>query len=608
MLAVIDVEGNGLTPTKLHCMSTWTKEQGLVTYTDYNDMRDFLSKVTIFVGHNIRRWDVPVLERLLGIKLKCLIADTLSLAWYLEPGRGKYGLASYGVQFGVPKPPIDDWEELSVEEYIHRCEEDVKINTHLWNFQWKYLKELYRDEDQIWSFVGYLSFKMYCAHLQEVSRWKLDIEYATKALKELEEEEQEKIKILTDLMPKIPKYAIRKAPAKFTKKDGSLTSKAQEWFDLLFELNLPADTLETKIIIGYDEPNPSSSQQIKDYLFTLGWVPRTFEYKDKKEIPQVNQKHGKGICNSVKELYEKEPKLEVLEGLSVISHRISILKGFLSSQKNGYVKASIQGLTNTLRFRHAHPCVNLPKPDRPYAQSIRTSLVAEQGYELCGADMSSLEDRLKQHFIYPLDPDYVKTMLEPGYDPHLKVAVTAKMMTEEDAQAYKNGDKSKSRIRDMAKNGGYAMQYGAFPPKLVKTLNITLEKAKELFDGYWELNWAIKEVAKRQKIKTIGDQMWLLNPVSGFWYSLRFEKDIFSTLIQGTASFVFDLWVKKVLETRPQLTAQFHDEIVLCIKQGFREQATKLLENAISKTNEILKLNRELAIGIQFGTTYAEIH
>ena len=56
------------------------------------------------------------------------------------------------------------------------------------------------------------------------------------------------------------------------------------------------------------------------------------------------------------------------------------------------------------------------------------------------------------------------------------------------------------------------VQYGAFPPKLVKTLGITLEQAKVLFDGYWKLNWAIKAVVKKQTIKTVNGQMWLLNP------------------------------------------------------------------------------------------------
>lgn len=152
------------------------------------------------------------------------------------------------------------------------------------------------------------------------------------------------------------------------------------------------------------------------------------------------------------------------------------------------------------------------------------------------------------------------------------------------------------------------MQYGAFPPKLVKTLAISQEQAQILFDGYWKLNWAIKAVAKQQVYKQVDGQMWLLNPVSGFWYWLKNEKDIFSTLIQGTASFVFDLWVRKVLDKRPQLTAQFHDEIVLCIKKGFRQEAEDLLNESIEEANDILKLNRELGIGIQFGERYSDIH
>ena len=41
---------------------------------------------------------------------------------------------------------------------------------------------------------------------------------------------------------------------------------------------------------------------------------------------------------------------------------------------------------------------------------------------------------------------------------------------------------------------------------------------------------------------------WLINPINGHCYSLRSEKDIFSTLAQGTGSFFFDMWVDKILE------------------------------------------------------------
>ena len=122
------------------------------------------------------------------------------------------------------------------------------------------------------------------------------------------------------------------------------------------------------------------------------------------------------------------------------------------------------------------------------------------------------------------------------------------------------------------------------------------------------MNWAVKKTASVQIVKTIREQMWLKNPINGFYYSLRQMKDVFSTLVQGTASYVFDLWVKFILEKRKQLTAQFHDEIVLCIKQGFEKQCEELVRSAIVKLNETVKLNRELGIDVQFGLTYGDIH
>ena len=151
-------------------------------------------------------------------------------------------------------------------------------------------------------------------------------------------------------------------------------------------------------------------------------------------------------------------------------------------------------------------------------------------------------------------------------------------------------------------------QYGAGPPRLALTADISLAKAEQVWKTYWEKNWAIKKVAEKQIVKTISGQMWLYNPISRFWYSLRYEKDRFSTLIQGTAAFVFDEWVRIFRAKRSQLTGQFHDEVVLEIKKGYRDRAEKLLREAIEELNNQLKLNRELGIDIQFGDRYSSIH
>ena len=127
------------------------------------------------------------------------------------------------------------------------------------------------------------------------------------------------------------------------------------------------------------------------------------------------------------------------------------------------------------------------------------------------------------------------------------------------------------------------------------------------------MNWGIKAVADDQKVIEIRDlrgqmQMWLVNPINGFCYSLRFTKDIFSTLIQGTASYCFDCWVGFVLQEYDQLTGSFHDEAIWEIEQGKEKEMESIIRQAIRHTNEYLQLNRELDADIQFGERYSAIH
>lgn len=595
-------------------------------------MKALFEFADVIVGHNIIRWDVPNLERVLGIKIKCKLVDTLALSWALEPSRKRHGLEWWGEEFGVPKPKIKSWDNLPLEDYVHRCQEDVKINTKLWKRLWRKMKLMYKTDEQVWKYIDYIMFKMNCALLAEKSGWHVDVKYCEENLVKLVEVQKEKVAALTAVMPPVPVKEKKSQPKRLTNKNGELTKFGQTWYDLLASQNLPADTTETEVVKEWNPGNPNAPGQVKDWLFSLGWVPRTFKYdKDKdgkpKETPQINLEHGKGICESIKELYEKEPALEHLDGLSILNHRIPILAKLLSMRdKDDKVQAKVNGLTNTLRFQHADPCVNLPKPERAYAEPVRGSFISPSGYKLVGADMSSLEDRLKQHYIFPLDPTYVQSMMSKDFDPHLALAVMAGMITQSECDWYKvtdslEDDKKKNldlaeknkykelkTIRGIAKSGNYACQYGAYPPKLSKTCGITIERAQQLFDGYWKLNWAIKEVASRQKIITVDGEMWLLNPISGFYYSLRKKNDIFSTLIQGTASYVFDLWVENILKVRPQLTAQFHDEVVLLVREENVTRLSDLCHEALRETNEHLKLNRELGIGVQVGDRYSQIH
>ena len=148
---VFDIETDGLLDklTKIHVLSYQTESMDEPrSIFDYDEMRDFFLEYSLdhtlaLAGHNIVRFDVPAVEKVLGIKIRAKLVDTLGLSWYLHHQRQKHGLAVYGEEYGVPKPKVDDWEGLSKEEYAHRCEEDVKINVRLWRDLKRKLEKLY---------------------------------------------------------------------------------------------------------------------------------------------------------------------------------------------------------------------------------------------------------------------------------------------------------------------------------------------------------------------------------------------------------------------------------------------------------------------------------
>jgi hypothetical protein len=626
-LPVFDIECDSLTPTKIHVLS-YENEGDIYSLTSYDEMREWLSQQTTLVGHNIVSFDIPVLERLLNIKVKAKLIDTLYLSYYLYPSRQLHGLEWWGEELGVKKPEVEDWENLDLSVYVTRCESDVSINLRLWDKQKSYLALLYEtDEPEKLPIVSYLMFKADCAREQERSRWKLDIPYCREALSRLEGEQQPKIDALRAVMPRVVKKQLKQPPAKPYKKDGTLSVEGAKWQKYLREQGLTKDhSMPIYVPVKEEEPNPNSSDQIKDWLFSLGWDPITFKFVKEddgteRKIPQVKLPNSPDICPSVLELAEEEPAIHELAGLSILKHRIGILKGFLENvDDEGFLRARVQGLTNTLRFKHT-TVVNLPGVDKPYGRDVRGCLIAREDYELCGADLNSLEDNTKKHFMYDYDPEYVKEMSVPGFDPHLTIAHRGGAVTQEQIDFFVNNkdrddlseeEKAKIKkinaIRKTWKTVNYGSTYGIGAAKLARDLKVEVKEAKRLLDVYWGLNWSVKKFAEDCKVKKVMGQDWVLNPVSKMYYSLRSERDIFSTVNQSAGVWVFDNWIREVLKRRRQLTATFHDEGIWEIKKGNQEKMKQLLLDAIQATNDKLKLNVQIGCDIQFGPNYASIH
>lgn len=623
---IFDIETDNLLDkvTIIHCLSAAIYEDNNlieeVNLTDYNDIIDFLDAQTLIIGHNIIRYDLPVLKKILDYDYPGSKYDTLALSWYLYPERKEHGLESWGEEIGIAKPVIEDWENQSTEDYIHRCKTDVIINTVLFGNFVAYLQDIYLDKDYH-RLMAYLTWKLDCAAEQEANPLTINREYCKETLEKLHTLVDERKASLSAAMPEVEKWVPKKKPSKFLTVKGELTKAALIWLELLSDNNLEAD-FEGEILVLKDtkEPNPTSTTQLKNWLFSLGWTPTVFNYVKEEEstraVPQIQDK-DKRLCPNILILAETYPVLENLKGLFMLQHRIGVLTGFLDcSNEQGKMQAQIAGFTNTLRFKHKKPVANLPSVDKPYGKEIRGAIIAPDNNHLfCGSDMSSLEDTTKQHYMYFYDPEYVTQMRVPGFDPHLDIAVLSGILTLEqviDHKLYETTEgkegTSYKKIRTKAKIINFSGIYGAGPPKIAQTTGMSLEEATLLHKIYWERNKAVKQITNDTVYKEVRKQMWLYNPVSGFWYSLRQPKDRFSTLNQGTGVYCFDTHIKNVREQGIKISLQYHDEIGFSFLKEQEQEIKNKLNKAIALTNTALKLNVPLGISIDIGNNYAEAH
>lgn len=492
---IFDIESDGLldTVTKIHCLSYIDCDTDIVkTIYKKQDLISFFKEDAVFIGHNIIRYDIPLVEMMLDIDLsKIKKIDTLGLSWYLFCDRNKHGLESWSKFTGVRKPKVEDWKHNDLSVYQERCEYDVKNNFVLYKHFEDYLNLLY--PSGINSIINYINFKLECLREQEKYKIPLDIEKAKKTKAELEAMLDEKKQILSEAMPNYLGKVIKTKPKNLFKQDGSFSMYGRAWVVETSKRGLNYDEVD----VIREKPNPGSHPQLKQWLVELGWKPETFKFSktvskskkafDKalakykkeeklglvqnietsgrtitKESAQISLPFGAGICDSVKELYEVEPRLEALEDYYKIVHRLGILdgnNGYLQKVKDGMIASTAHGFTNTMRLTHSSPIVNLPKPGTFYGEEVRGCLTVKdkENYIMCGSDISSLEDSTKQHYIYFYDSDYVKEMRVPGFCPHIDISVLSGLMTKKEGDFYKKvdnmSDKEKEAlsVEDLAK-------------------------------------------------------------------------------------------------------------------------------------------------------------
>ena len=126
---IFDIECDGYAPKNIWCIGTYCCDTGVYTLYQQDQLDaayDLLAKADVLIGHNIKTFDLRIIEKLLHKphidRDKCF--DTLEIAKLFFPDR-KQKLADWGSYFGMPKTSCNFWKPS--QQMYDYCLNDVKI-------------------------------------------------------------------------------------------------------------------------------------------------------------------------------------------------------------------------------------------------------------------------------------------------------------------------------------------------------------------------------------------------------------------------------------------------------------------------------------------------
>ncbi len=143
--------------------------------------------------------------------------------------------------------------------------------------------------------------------------------------------------------------------------------------------------------------------------------------------------------------------------------------------------------------------LNLPSTKSIYSKPVKQCFTAPPGFLVVGIDLSALEDRV----IASLSRDTSKmAVFTDGLDGHClnaygyfpdevaqHMSITGNLVTDvkEFFRLVESGHKPLKDIRQRGKPATFGISYGAYPPKVSKTLKISLEAATSIFNNYHQV-------------------------------------------------------------------------------------------------------------------------
>lgn len=574
---ILDLECDNLLDkvTKIHCIVMKDINTNEV-FTDTNVCVEKIKEAKMLIGHNIIAFDMPVIKKILNIKTKAELFDTLVATRLIfahikevdfklmhngfpKNLIGSQSLKAWGYRLKMHKGEKPQSWDTFTPEMLKYCEQDVHVTHTLYN---KILSKEYSEE----SLKLEHDVQLLCTEMMSNG-----IGFDTAAAKKLYaslSDEREKLSL--ELQKFFPPWIeeTKFIPKRDNKKMGY---KAGVTFIKKKEIQF----------------NPNSRDHIAFRLKqNRNWQPKEFTPDGRAKVDD----------EILKELQWPEAKL--LSRYFMIQKRIAqIAEGnnaWLKLERNNRLYGSIN--TNgaiTGRATHSNPnLAQVPAVILEYGPECRSLFCASEGYVLVGADMSQIELRVLGHYMSAYDNgEYANDVING--DIHTRTLQALGLKQEE---------------RWLAKRFMYTWLYGGGGKKLGEVMGVTTEEGFKLKDKFLKKIPALKQlVTKVQEVSANGD----IGGLDGRRIFCRSQHSALNSLLQSGAAIASKHWIaecKQFLNKDCKLVAWIHDELILEVKKGKEELIKKEVIKAIERAGVKSHLRVPLTGDSKIGYSWKEIH
>lgn len=579
---IFDIETNGLNPSKVHCL-VLQKDGKEISFVgrDIPKGIDLLAD-NLIVGHNVIKYDLPVLKRLYNYSHSPeLVHDTLCLSRLIYPdiansvdfkllasdrieksSVGKHSLKAWGQRLNFHKGDFAEVNTFDVftPQMLEYCVQDVKLTSLLYKklLEKGFSKESIELEHEVANILKQQEEKGFGFDENKAKELHAKLLGRIHDLKLLLENRFSDWEV--DLGEFIPKVNNKKLG--YTKGVAVRKSKKVKF-------------------------NPSSRQHISNRLIELrNWKPKKFS---ETGLPIVDEE-------VLSEL--DYPEAKELNEYLLIEKRL----GMLNDGKHGWLKVVKHGrvhtnyITNITTGRMSSRSPNLqqvPSINSPYGKECRELFVPSKSYVLVGCDASGLEARCLAHYIYNYTggKQYVDLILNG------------------DIHTY-NQKNLGLNDRNLAKTILYAVLYGASSRRVMEILNCSFQEAKQVLDKFFLVLPFLKEIKTDiiEKLEAVGH----IKGIDKRILTIRSNHSSLNALIQSCGAILMKkaltiLW-NKLKEMDAFVVANIHDEFQIESKPEIADEVGKIAVDSIREAGEHFNLRVPLGAEYRVGNNWAETH